>query len=336
MRTTSVLSAAILFSVGLIATRPAAADVLFEGGFETGDLSQWQRSLPNIDGRWSVVDDPVRYGDYAGRVEVRAGDRHSCCDRNEINFQHTAQELENEERFYGVSVYFPENPGDHWHGFFYIEALNVWMPVFGLGVRGNTVYASLNFPRDGNSEPWTETIAFGQWHDFAVKVKYSDDPNVGYVEVWYDGTKVVDRAYGKTMLRNGANELEGNLFQTGMIRPADLEGHVDVMFHDGYRETTTLNEAMHMDAVVPDAGVPDAGLDAGQDAGTDASVDASAQGDADVDDAIVSPDTNPTVDVGNDTGDEGPSGGGCAVSPTMNSSSLLLACGLLFLLRRRR
>jgi hypothetical protein len=31
----------------------------------------------------------------------------------------------------------------------------------------------------------------GKWHDFAVHILWSRDPQKGFVEVWFDGEKVV-------------------------------------------------------------------------------------------------------------------------------------------------
>ena len=38
----------------------------------------------------------------------------------------------------------------------------------------------------------------GRWHDFAVHVLWSRDPQKGFVEVWFDGEQVVPKTMTAT------------------------------------------------------------------------------------------------------------------------------------------
>ena len=62
---------------------------------------------------------------------------------------------------------------------------------------------------------WTGAgkLSAGRWHDFALHVLWSRDPAKGFVEVWFDGEKVVPRVNTATLKDENVA-----FFQIGFMR----------------------------------------------------------------------------------------------------------------------
>jgi hypothetical protein len=100
------------FLIGLLSAIPllggaAPAEILWRGDFETGNLEQW-KGAPKSDGV-KVVQEPVREGKYALRIDGTNAARKGALDR--IEFQHQPLPpgtAEGTERYFGWSVYLPK------------------------------------------------------------------------------------------------------------------------------------------------------------------------------------------------------------------------------------
>jgi hypothetical protein len=44
---------------------------------------------------------------------------------------------------------------------------------------------------------WKDAVKKDHWYDILLHVKWSTDPNVGFMEMWVDGTKVSPNVLGK-------------------------------------------------------------------------------------------------------------------------------------------
>jgi hypothetical protein len=75
----------------------------------------------------------------------------------------------------------------------------------------------------------------GKWHDFALHVLWSRDPEKGFVEVWFDGEKVVPRA--KTATLRDENVA---FFQIGLFR--ETSDAPETIILDHVTEATTLED----------------------------------------------------------------------------------------------
>src|SRR6476660_5946148 len=85
---------------------PVAAEILWRGDFETGTTEQW-KGAPKSDGV-KVVQEPVREGKYALRIDGTNAARKGKLDR--IEFQHQPKPpgtAEGTERYFGWSVFVP-------------------------------------------------------------------------------------------------------------------------------------------------------------------------------------------------------------------------------------
>ena len=112
----------------------------------------------------------------------------------------------------------------------------------------------------------------GVWHDFVLHVRWSASADLGFVELWYDGQKVLERTVLQTLFAGTYTYLKQGLYRDSAIQPTG------VVYHDGMTIGTSLADVAPQlvpPVPAPDAGTPDAGgpaADAGSaqapDAGT--------------------------------------------------------------------
>lgn len=78
-------------------------------------------------------------------------------------------------------------------------------------------------------------LTAGKWHDFAVHVLWSRDPKKGFVEVWFDGEKVVPLTKTATLLDENVA-----FFQIGLFRETSEVPETIIIDH--VTEATTLED----------------------------------------------------------------------------------------------
>lgn len=222
------LSAMLLLSANL-----ASAEVIWRGDFETGTTEQW-RGVPKMDSI-KVVTDPVREGKYALRIDGTHAARKG--DRDRIEFQHQPAPpgtAEGTERYFGWSIFLPKKLTDDSHAVGYFETRNSWRQLMSFEARGEDLLYTTRVPYarrwDGKGK-----LTAGRWHDFAVHVLWSRDPAKGFIEVWYDGEQVVQRAMTATLLDENVA-----FFQIGLMR-ATIDVSETIII-DHVIEATTLAE----------------------------------------------------------------------------------------------
>ena len=300
-----------LFALPVLAlafSTAASADVLWRGDYETGDLSQWA----HIDGRpdrLTVVQGPVRQGKYALRVELHQGDFSSSGTRNEVeNSSSQWNEVEGNDKWYAWSTMFPSD----------FPAPNTWQvftqwhhsgccgsPPAEFDVYGETIQLA----HKGSTILWNTPLVRGVWHDFVVHVHWSSTS--GFVDLYYDGTKVLDHKTVQTL-----NPGEYTYMKQGLYRDASIS-QVAVVYHDGMVMGTSLADvAPALAAPQPPPAPPGGGTDL-PDGGT--SVDP----------------TDGGIAVKGSSMDQIPSGG-CAHGSGNALSVIGVLAGALFVLRRRR
>jgi hypothetical protein len=224
--------------VGLLLAVPllggaAPAEVLWRGDFETGNLEQWN-GAPKSDGV-KIVQEPVREGKYALRIDGTNAARKGALDR--IEFQHQPKPpgtAEGTERYFGWSVYLPKKFIDVVHAVGYFETRNSWSQLMSFEARGEDLKFSTRVPYMLH---WTGKgkLTPGRWHDFALHVLWSRDPAKGLVEVWFDGETVVPPT--KTATLRDENVA---FFQIGLMR--ETSDVPESIILDHVVEATTLKE----------------------------------------------------------------------------------------------
>jgi hypothetical protein len=219
---------AILFA----SATTVSADVLWRGDFETGDTSQW-KGAPKAG--VAVVKDPVRAGKYALRIDGTSAAKKGKLDR--IEFQHQPKPpgtAEGAERYFGWSVYLPKKLTDAGHSLGYFETRNSWSQVMAFEVKGEDILFTTRVPY---KQQWRGKgkMTAGKWHDFALHVLWSRAAEKGFVEVWFDGEKVVPRT--KTATLKDENPV---FFQLGLLRETSEVPEAIVIDH--VTEATTLED----------------------------------------------------------------------------------------------
>ncbi len=224
---------ALVTAVVLLPFSAAFADVIWRGDFETGTLEQW--SGPPKSEAVRVVTDPVRAGKFAVRIDGTNAAPRNGYDR--IEFQHQPKPpgtAEGTERYFGWSIFLPAKlvPGEHALGFF--ETRNSWRQLMSFEADGEDIKFSTRVPY---ALRWTGRgrLTPGRWHDFAVHVLWSRDPEKGFIEVWFDGEKVVPLA--KTATLRDENVA---FFQVGLFRKTSEIPESIIIDH--VIEATTLAE----------------------------------------------------------------------------------------------
>ncbi len=316
-------AASLLLGVWLFAPS-AGATVVWRGGFETNDLSQWGEKV-NAN-RWSVVTTPVREGTHAGRVELHEGDvGPSNLIRAELGYHPPAATFQGSERWYAFSIRVETTPPlqnlDHQFTYWECDA-PLYRQSMSFHLKGEDLTFQTSAQKGPNITPFKGKLAAGAWHDFVLHVKWSLDATQGFVELFYDGAQVVPKTPVRTMYAtqdNAGNDAMplGSFIHQGLFLGAPVAGKpTEVLYVDGTLEATTKED------VFP--AIVDAGTDGASPAGADA---APPGGDGGANSSSSSGSAAPAASA--------PSGsdGGCNQS---GAAPLCLPLLLLPLLRRRR
>ena len=201
-------------------------DLLAQLGFESGDLSSWQLVQRASEDRIRVVDSPVSAGSRAARFEVRAGDDVGGA-RAEIGYTNNMAS-EGEVRTYSWSTFVPEDyPSvDKWQDILQWKNEGTGSPPLQMKIEGEQIGLS-GGPQVNWRWPWKRSLERGKWLDFKVRTMWSSDPQVGWVEAWYEGEKVLERHSMATLYPGLKNYLKMGLYRDSSI------SQTGVIFHDG-------------------------------------------------------------------------------------------------------
>lgn len=211
---------------------PLPAEVIWRGDFETGDTSQWP-GQPQAGAK--IVENPVRAGRYALQIDGTNAARRGALDR--IEFQHEPRPpgtAEGTERYFSWSVFLPKKFTDGKHSVGYFETRKSWSRLMAFDVQGEDIVFTTRVPY---ALRWTGKgkLTAGRWHDFVIHVLWSHDASKGFVEVWFDGEKVVPRVATATM-----RDENTCFFQIGFFR--DTSEAPETIVIDHVIEATTLAE----------------------------------------------------------------------------------------------
>lgn len=220
-----------LFALISVSTA-ASANVLWRGDYETGDLSQWDK-VDGLSSRLTVESSVVHQGSHALRVELHQGDVSSSGTRNEVVESDPAHwESEGNDRWYSWSTLFPADyPSNNtW------QVFTQWHHTGCCGsppVEFSVVGEHIQLGHDGSSMIlWTAPLVRGVWHDFAVHVYWSSTD--GYVELYYDGAKVLGKTSVQTLYPGEQAYMKQGLYWNASITS------VGVLYHDGMVTGTSL------------------------------------------------------------------------------------------------
>jgi MYXO-CTERM domain-containing protein len=152
---------------------------------------------------------------FAGKITVHPDDTFSA-DQIRVDMQHPST-LTDEGKNMWISGHYllPEDAGGR-EEFAFFESNSTFQNVmdFWFDAKqggGTTINFGVGFL--GQTKLWTADFTKGVWHQVAIHVLWSTNAQTGSVDVWLDGTKVVDAKKAKT-------KADGNslFFQTGLHR----------------------------------------------------------------------------------------------------------------------
>ena len=219
-----------------------SAGVRWRGDYETGDFSQWDCGVQEkVAGRASIVTSPVRQGKYAARYEVRPGDTNVAGSGNGERTEALScrSPQDGEEQWWGWSTMFASDfsaSKSTWNSFTQWHNSGTSGGTLGFVVVGK----ELRFQSFGGnpSSPAFRSCKIadrtnGKWYDFVFHVKWSSSANVGFAEVWVNGTKVVELMNTPTLYTG-----QGVYPKQGYYRQG--QPNVGVIYYDGMRQGTSF------------------------------------------------------------------------------------------------
>ncbi len=222
----------------LLTAGQAAASVVWRGDFESGDLAQWTKSAAVSPDRLEVVEGGSgKGGRYALKATVLQGDNPIAgASGNRTELTYTSYEASGTERYYRWQTKFAEDfpSADAWQLYtqWHHEGPSGSPPVEFV-VRKEDLYLNVVGER-----VWEMPLERGRWIDFVFHVKWSPDPSEGFVELYVDGEKVLDKLPRATQFPGELNYLKQGLYRDTTVQP------VGVVYHDGMTIGTDLADVM--------------------------------------------------------------------------------------------
>jgi hypothetical protein len=215
------LIAATTFSVSALAGEP-----LWRGDFETGDLSQWSPTLDTLAGatdRLVVVGDPVREGRHALRATVKHGDLNNNGARAEVVLREL-EFREGDDRWFHWYTMFPADfvASPSWALLTQWHSHGFGVPV-GFNLHGESLsFRVMGHQYDGAGQYdvgtlWKAPLERGRWNEYLLHVKFSENPNVGFVELWFNGAPVVPKTTHATLDPGSSVYLKMGLYRDRAI-----------------------------------------------------------------------------------------------------------------------
>ncbi|MGC4119679.1 MAG: polysaccharide lyase [Myxococcales bacterium] len=227
-----VLVAAVLF-----VSSQAAAEVVWRGDFECGDLSQWTRSQSVSPDRLEVQEGGSgKGGRFALKATVVQGDNPIGASGNRNELTYTSYEPSGTERFYRWQTRFADDypSANAWQLFTqWHHAGPSGSPPVEFFVRKEEIILNVV-----GESVWRMPLERGRWIDFVFHVKWSPDASEGFVELYVDGKQVLAPLHRATQFPG-----ELNYLKQGLYRDASIQ-ETGVVFHDGMIIGTSLADVM--------------------------------------------------------------------------------------------
>lgn len=114
-------------------------------------------------------------------------------------------------------------------------------PPVEFSIVGSTLYLKTNdhkAPDYKEKTHWSAPLEYDKWYDFILHAKWSSNPATGFLRLFLNGKEVVPRTPVATMFPGFDIYLKAGLYRKKDIEPDS------VVYHRGYLETNTLDEAL--------------------------------------------------------------------------------------------
>lgn len=234
----------LLFTLAPLAVR---GEVLFRAGFENGDLSEWSqtgtRGQNATERNVQLVAGKAAVGRYAARFTIHADDVFNA---QQLRVQVGGPKItvtEGSDTFMSFYLMMEQAPKDR-DNFFYWEGtppprwnnvMTWWIEPGTDGAGAVIKYGTGNLGRNGTE--WAAPFPLGQWHQLAMHIRWSEDPEQGRVRLWFNGVPVLD----KKLKTKGA---ESVYFCQPGIHRSPHRASEDSIYFDQFILATTLDEVV--------------------------------------------------------------------------------------------
>lgn len=228
-------------------TPPTGA--IWTGDLETGDLSQFQSDPNDQDFLQataadvpSVVTEPTRLGKYAMSVTIPAGASTDDFGARSEAVPPVDYFRPGDDYFIAFSQYLAEgfpvdNSSDDWQVVGQVKSTIDGSPPIEFDVEEGKYRLSGGDGRPDGGEKFEAELGpaqTGVWVDWVLHVKFSDDPEVGFIEVWRDGEKVLDKMNppGGTMYPDDDGEGPRGYAKFGYYRKSGISAAGTVLYDE--------------------------------------------------------------------------------------------------------
>jgi len=209
---------------------------VWRGDFETGNYSQWTKAQIVSADRMVAVTSPVREGRYAMKVTVRQGDDPIDSSGNRNELVKLTREPVGSEYYYKWSTLFASDfpSASTWQLFLqWHHEGSSGSPPLELFVYGEELRLNVR-----STTVWRAPLVRGVWQDFVLRVKWSPDPSVGFVELYHNGKLAMPRRYAATQFSGYLNYLKMGLYRNSSI------ARTGVLYHDGLIMTKNASDVL--------------------------------------------------------------------------------------------
>ena len=234
---------AVIAVTCLLGASSARAAVLWKGDFETGDVSQWDGSTATKTGNRDnlvFVSDQVADGKKAAKITLRDDIIFEPYNQSRVEVKHVGlHTLDGEDSYFAWSFMVPKdaeirNNIGYWES---TPTSKNTMTFFIEPAQGGGTNLKFGTGDLGQTVRWTVKLELNKWHRIALHNHWSQDPNVGKVDVWYDGAQVVT---GASVAKRDVNKL---FFQMGLHR-SDPSPPVQDIYIDAAIEADSLADIL--------------------------------------------------------------------------------------------
>ena len=236
------LALVLVVSALCFSLSPATAEILFKADFETGDFSQFSGKSKTIKpGDIEIVTDIVHSGKFAGRFTIHD---YNIFNARQLRVQANGPKVkvkEGTDTFMSFYMYMKDAPKER-NNFFYWEGspppsynnVMTWWVEPKKGGPGTAIkYGTGNLGSKGVH--WEGDFSFGEWHQLAMHIHWSEDPTKGNAKLWWDGAVALD----KKVQTKGPQTVY--FCQPGIHRDPHTKS-VDTIYFDDFICATTLEE----------------------------------------------------------------------------------------------
>jgi hypothetical protein len=196
---------------------PPVGGILFRASYTPRGLKAFDGAQEVAPDRIRIVRAPGGRSGNAARFEVGPRDRiGDTAPRAEL--VKLTNEREGDERWYRWSTFFPESfPTGNPHAF---VTWTQWRASDESDSHSNFMLWGDELQLRFNGIRWRERLQKGVWHDVVYHVKWSSDPRIGFIELWFDGRHVLHRTPLRTLKAGTTTYLKQGLYKSEALPDA--------------------------------------------------------------------------------------------------------------------